>query len=263
MVGVSVVVTPMKATLTVFGAVPTVRIWYGASAKAGFVQPAVAQLPGVVLDDVRGDVRVGGLGRSGWPGSPGPSRTRGCRRSRRCSPSRCRSRWSGCPCRSAVPSPRFESRLPCISSPASTSRTLAAPTAVRTSLTTVAQPGRMPGVAARRLQLAVEVVRVQDREGRPGRPGRRSRAPRPREASRAAATSSRIGRERLTGAPPRRGHARGRSRPAPLRGPHKGTDGTLAPRPRAGHGRTAPIHARWARSIRRPRECAVRRRTGK
>ena len=35
----------MKATLTVFGAVPTVRTSYGVSAKSGFVQPAVAQLP--------------------------------------------------------------------------------------------------------------------------------------------------------------------------------------------------------------------------
>ena len=44
-VGVSVVVTPMKATLTSLGAVPTVLTSNGASAKSGVSQPAVAQLP--------------------------------------------------------------------------------------------------------------------------------------------------------------------------------------------------------------------------
>ena len=44
MVGVSCVVTPMNATCRV-RPLPTVFIVYGAAAKAGMVQPAVAQLP--------------------------------------------------------------------------------------------------------------------------------------------------------------------------------------------------------------------------
>ena len=72
-VGVSVVVTPMKATLTAFGAVPTVWTWYGASAKSGVVQPAVAQLPvsfltmfAVTYGYVASVVR---LARFAWPQS--------------------------------------------------------------------------------------------------------------------------------------------------------------------------------------------------
>ncbi len=145
----------------------------------------------------------------------------------------------GMPLPVAVPSPRLESRLPCISSPASTSRTLAAPTAVADVVDDLGDPGHAR-VAARRLQLAVEVVRVQDRERRrAGRGG--ARGCRDREASSAATTSSRIGRERLTGAPPTRGHARGRSLAHSLSADQQqGMMRTLARTGSpAGHGRTS------------------------
>ena len=75
------------------------------------------------------------------------------------------------------------------------------------------------------LQLAVEVVGVQDGE-RHGCGRGRGRGGRPADARSAATTSSRIGRERLTGAPPRRGHA-GRSGPSSPWTSTQGTIGTL------------------------------------
>ena len=49
MIGTSVVVTPMKPTLTASAPVPIVSIWYGASAKSGFSQPAAEHSPAPFL----------------------------------------------------------------------------------------------------------------------------------------------------------------------------------------------------------------------
>ena len=150
------------------------------------------------------------------------------------SPSRCSRRWS-------VPSPsspRFESSYPCISSPASTSRTFAAPTAVRTPFTTVAtraEPGLLPLDG---FQLAVEVVRVQDRErDRVGRGGARWRRDRRGKQRRGDKQQDRPGTSH--GGTSEDEGTRGRTWPALSADQHKGTDRTLAPWPLAGHGRTA------------------------
>ena len=68
-VGVSVVVTPMKPTLTWFGAVPTVWITYG-FAKAGVVQLLASHEPETMLAVTNGYVAcVVRSTRFGWPQS--------------------------------------------------------------------------------------------------------------------------------------------------------------------------------------------------
>ncbi len=94
------------------------------------------------------------------------------------------------------------------------------------------------GVAVRSLQLAVEVVRVQDRErDRAGRGGARWRRNRRGQQRRGDKQQDRPGTSH--GGTSEDEGTRGRAWPALSADQHKGTEWTLAPRPLAGHGRTA------------------------
>ena len=170
----------------------------------------------------------------------------------------------GMPLPVAVPSPRFESRLPCISSPASTSRTFAAPTAVRTSLTTWPRapcPGLLPDEASSWPWKSF-VCRIVNVTGTGGARARAGAAP--SDASSATTVSSDEWAGNVSpGAPPTRGHARGRGRPAPSQRAARGSDAATVARP-LGEPATAerPDSARRGARTSTRRVAAVRPRTG-
>ena len=218
----------MKATLTAFGAVPTVWIWYGASAKSGFVQPAVAQFPGVVLDDVRRDVRVGGLGGPVGQVHLAPVELV-VAEGRHVVAHRVVDRDRRVPLAGRRPVAEVGEQAALHLVAGIHQQDVGRADGRANAVHDRGDPGRRPGCwRSRGLQLAVEVVRVQDRErDRAGRGGARGRRDAPRPAAprrQAAGSAGNVSRGHLRGE-----GTRGRTWPALSADQHKGTDGTLAP----------------------------------